>query len=257
MGLYLVSKNPKEICMTNRNLILSSLGRIYTTVDHIDNISFTYNYSEFIININNRNPIFSKQISGINNYGNKYGEIHYEYNNISVDTTTLIDYLKLSNSFMAFLIDRNINAPFETIIQDYNPTMSINDIHSLLKPVYIRYMKAKRNPQNLINIRNNINNPSNIRNIKKITLYDVPCIIENSRLRLLDNLWIDLTELVDVQISDPPYIRYVKFKCISLGRINKFDKIEIQLFKETDLKSINFYNGISIKKIILMGKGYY
>lgn len=260
MDLYLTTINHNEIFKGNGTIILSSLGRIYVLPNYMNNIYFEHNYSEFLLNINNLKTISSKQFEDFHDYGKKYGNIIYEYNNISVNTSKLVSYLKVSDSFMAFLINNNMNTSFENIVQNFKSRLfrlSVNDIHSLLKPVYIRYMMAKRNPQNLIRIRENINNYSNSWNIKKVTLYDVPCIIKNSELRLLDNLWIDLTESVEVKTQNSLYFTYQNYKCLSLGSIKKFDKVEIELFRERDPNSINFYNKIGIKKITLNGRGYY
>lgn len=260
MDLYLTTTNHNEIFRGNGAIVLSSLGRIYVLPNYINNAYVEYNYSEFLLNINNIKTISSKQIKDFNDYGKKYGEIIYKYNNISVDTSELVNYLKVSNSFMIFLIDNNINTSFENIIQNYTLELlrlSVNDIHSLLKPVYARYMMAKRNPKNLISIRENINNYSNGCNIRKVTLYDVPGIIENSELRLLDKFWIDLTENIEIKTPNSLYFTYQNYKCLSLGNIKKFDKVEIEFFRERDPNSINFRNGVGIKKIVLKGKGYY
>ena len=88
-------------------------------------------------------------------------------------------------------------------------------------------------------------------------MYDVPCIIEYSRLRLLDNFWIDLKENIEVKIQNPPYFTYRDYMCLSIGNIKKFDKVEIELFRETNPNSMNFSTEFGIKKIKLIGKGYY
>ena len=253
MNLYLTSDNHNEIIKGNRAIILSSLGRIYALPNYVNNISFRYSYSEFTLNINNNKTIYSKEIKDFYNYGTRYGDIIYKYNNISTDTSKLIKYLEISNSFMTFLIDNNINMSFEHIIKSYSHILSFNDIHSLLKPVYVRYMRARKNFKNLISIRENIG----IQNIRKVVLYDVPCIIKDSMLRLLDNFWINLVENIEVKTENPPFFTYRDYNCLSLGNIKKFDKVEIELFRENNQNSINFYNGISIKKITLTGKGYY
>ena len=79
----------------------------------MNNIYFEHNYSEFLLNINNLKTISSKQFEHFHDYGKKYGNIIYEYNNISVNTSKLVSYLKVSDSFMAFLINNNMNTSFE------------------------------------------------------------------------------------------------------------------------------------------------
>lgn len=253
MNLYLTTTNHKEIFRGNGAIVLSSLGRVYILPNYMNNVSLKYNYSEFILNINNIKTFSSKQIKDFNTYGTRYGDIIYEYNNGSINTSEFVKYLEVSNSFMTFLIENNINISFEYAVKNYSSLLSFDDIKSLLKPVYIRYMMARKNPQNLIKIRKNIT----VRNTRKVVLYDVPYIIENSRLRLLDNFWIDLKENIEVKIQNPPYFTYRDYMCLSIGNIKKFDKVEIELFKETNPNSMNFYNGFGIKKIKLMGKGYY
>lgn len=253
MNLYLTTTNHKEIFRGNGTIVLSSLGRVYVFPDYMNNTSFRYSYSEFILNINSIKTFSSKQIKDFNNYGTRYGDIIYEYNNVNISTSEYVKYLEVSNSFIAFLIDNNINVSFEYAVKNYLSLLSFDDIKSLLKPVYVRYMMAKKNPQNLIRIRKNIS----VRNIRKVVLYDVPCIIEYSKLRLLDNFWIDLKENIEVKIQNPPYFTYRDYICLSIGNIKKFDKVEIELFRETNPNSMNFYNGFGIKKIKLIGKGYY
>ena len=253
MALYLTTTNHNEIFREIGAIVLSSLGRIYVLPNYMNNISFRYSYSEFILNINNIKTLSSKQIKDFNTYGTRYEDIIYEYNNISINTSEFVKYLEVSNSFMTFLIDNNINVSFEYVVKNYSSLLSFNDIKSLLKPVYVRYMMAKKNPQNLISIRKNIA----VRNIRKVVLYDVPCIIEYSRLRLLDNFWIDLKENIEVKIQNPPYFTYRDYMCLSIGNIKKFDKVEIELFRETNPNSMNFSTEFGIKKIKLIGKGYY
>ena len=167
------------------------------------------------------------------NYGRNYGEIKYGYLKYGTLSTALLQgYITVSDSFMDFLIANQV-IDFNQAIARFQSGLSFQDVHSLLKPVFVRYSLAKMNPHDLIKIKNNIE----VRKPKKITLYDVPVVLQDSWLRLLDNFSIDLTEEEFVNNG------YSNYKCVYLGRIRKFDKVEIEM-------DDNF-----IKKITLCGNG--
>lgn len=169
------------------------------------------------------------------NYGGSHGKVKYEYlKNNTLPTTLLQGYITISDSFMAFLIDNRI-VDWNQAIARFPSGLTSQDVHSLLKPVFARYDLAKDNSYDLIKIKNNIG----VRKPKKITLYDVPVVLQNSYLRLLDNLSIDLTEEELINNS------YNRYKCVYLGKIKKFEKVEIEM-------DDNF-----IKKITLSGYGYH
>ena len=79
-----------------------------------------------------------------------------------------------------------------------------------------------------------------------MVLYDVPCIIENSKLRILDRFKIDISE--SAVIRDEASRKYFSygFNCISLG-VSKFDRVEI-IFEEVN-SNINPDNVLYEKQI--------
>lgn len=82
-----------------------------------------------------------------------------------------------------------------------------------------------------------------------MVLYDVPCIIGESKLRILDNLLIDISELLNISVNE----RNIScvFNCLSLG-VSKFDRVEIILEKISNLYSGNLLYGKQIKEIKLI-----
>lgn len=165
-------------------------------------------------------------------FGSNYGKITYEYYvDININLST---YLKKTDEFMLFLISKNCKIDFDVALKEFGCTL--NGIHILLKPVYVRYNLARNDNSNLMKIKNNID--AGILP-KKLVLYDVPAVIANSKLKLFNNLSIELSE---------DYLDRIgchKHSCVSLGRIKKFDKVIIEL------------NCFSMTKVILTGQGYY
>ena len=214
--MYLENKAPEQR-MVREQAIIMEKGRVYIN-------------ERLVVKDVNYDVAIKTQFP---NYGINYGEIKYEYLKYGTLSTTLLQgYITVSDSFMAFLIDSQV-IDFNQAIAQFQSGLSFQDVRSLLKPVFARYSLAKMNPDDLIKIRNNIR----VRKPKKITLYDVPVVLQNSRLRLLDNFNIDLTEEEFVNND------YNNYKCVYLGRIRKFDKVEIEM-------DDNF-----IKKITLCGNG--
>lgn len=214
--MYLENKAPEQR-MVREQAIITEKGRVYIN-------------ERLVVKDVNYDVAIKTQFP---NYGRNYGEIKYEYLKYGTLSTALLQgYITVSDSFMAFLIDSQV-IDFNQAIAQFQSGLSFQDVRSLLKPVFARYSLAKMNPDDLIKIRNNIG----VRKPKKITLYDVPVILQNSWLRLLDNFNIDLTEEEFVNND------YNNYKCVYLGRIRKFDKVEIEM-------DDNF-----IKKITLCGNG--
>lgn len=216
--MYLENKAPEQR-MVRKQAIITEKGRIY-----INEI------------LEERNVDYDTAIKTVfPNYGGSHGEVKYEYLKYNTLPTTLLQgYITISDSFMAFLIDNRI-VDWNQAIARFSSGLSLQDVHSLLKPVFARYNLAKDNLDNLIKIRSNIG----VKRARKITLYDVSVVLQNSYLRLLDNLSIDLTEEELVNNS------YNRYKCVYLGKIRKFNKVEIEM-------DDNF-----IRKITLSGSGYY
>lgn len=182
---------------------------------------------------------------------NKITYIHSELRDFNVGV--LRRYFETSDNFLEELINENINCPFENIPFLNDIDLSDTDKHSLLKPVYHRYISTKRNnPLYLQNILKKLIERKNIISdaiyYDKMVLYDVPCIIENSKLRILDRFKIDISEYVKIggrYFSD-------KFSCISLG-VSKFDRVEI-IFEEINrnIKSDNVLYEKQIREIIFI-----
>lgn len=216
--MYLENKAPEQR-MVREQAIITEKGRVYIN-------------EKLVVKDVNYDVAIKTQFP---NYGRNYGEIKYEYLKYNILPTTLLQgYINISDSFMFFLIDNQI-IDFNQAIARFQSGLSLEDVRSLLKPVFVRYSLAKRSPHDLIKIRNNIG----VRKPKKITLYDVPIVLQDSRLRLLDNFSIDLMEEEFINND------YNNYKCVYLGRIRKFDKVEIEM-------DDNF-----VKKITLSGYGYY
>ncbi|MGL5280075.1 MAG: hypothetical protein ACRC8M_13580 [Cetobacterium sp.] len=216
--MYLENKAPEQK-MVIEQAIITEKGRIY--MNEI---------------LGEKNVDYDTAIKTVfPNYGENYGEMKYEYLKYNTLPTTLLQgYITISDSFMAFLIDNRI-VDWNQAIARFSSGLSLQDVHSLLKPVFVRYNLSKNNPDNLIKIRSNIG----VKRARKITLYDVSVILQNSYLRLLDNFSIDLTEEEFINNS------YNRYKCVYLGKIRKFNKVEIEM-------DDNF-----IRKITLSGYGYY
>lgn len=136
---------------------------------------------------------------------------------------------------MLFLIDKGSQIDFNTALKEFGVNISIDSI-SLFKPVYVRYTIASKNKQSLMKIKDSIDKGVSA---KKLVLYDVPVILKNSKLHLIGTLWLDLWEEEMVKNQ------WCKYGCVSLGKIKKFDKVEINL------------NYNKMGKIVLKGKGYY
>lgn len=165
----------------------------------------------------------------------------------------LLGYFKIGDYFLERLIRENINCSFENIYFLKDIPLSDTDKHSLLKPVYYRYISIKRNNYRALkvigdNLKKRNKESDNI-DYKKMVLYDVPCVIKDSKLRILDNLWIDISEFLEIPVNGN-YIPCV-FNCLSLG-VDKFDRVEIILEKVSNPNSGNLFYGKQIKEIKLI-----
>ena len=146
-------------------------------------------------------------------------------------------YLKICSYFFKELIEKNADYPFEEINfrsllcnAPFIEEVSFNNqiIHSLLKPVYYRYISIKRNnPKGINKIRMNLSYENwydlTIKT-EKMTLFDVPCDIKDSKLNILG--------ICEVYLGEG------WFDCLSLGAIDKIDKIEIEFGETSTRKQI-------------------
>ena len=184
----------------------------------------------------------------------QYGNIIYTHSALrDFNVGVLLTYFNVTDYFLERLIRENINCSFENIHFLKDIPLSDIDKYSLLKPVYYRYISTKKNkPSVLRKIGDNLkkrNKESYNIDYDKMVLYDVPCIIEESKLRILDNLRIDISELLNISVNE----RNIScvFNCLSLG-VSKFDRVEIILEKVSNLYSGNLLYGKQIKEIKLI-----
>ena len=184
----------------------------------------------------------------------QYGNTIYTHSALrNLNTGNLLEYFNIADYFLERLIRENINCPFENVYFLKDILLSDTDKYSLLKPVYYRYTSTKKNkPSALRIIGDNLkkrNKESDNIDYKKMVLYDVPCVIKDSKLRILDNLWIDISEFLEIPLNGN-YIPCV-FNCLSLG-VDKFDRVEIILEKVSTSYSDNLLYGKQIKEIKLI-----
>ena len=184
----------------------------------------------------------------------QYGNIIYTHSTLrDFNVGVLLTYFNVTDYFLERLIRENINCSFENIYFLKDIPLGDIDKYSLLKPVYHRYISTKKNkPSVLRKIEDNLkkrNKESYNIDYDKMVLYDVPCIIGESKLRILDNLLIDISELLNISVNE----RNIScvFNCLSLG-VSKFDRVEIILEKVSNLYSGNLLYGKQIKEIKLI-----
>lgn len=231
-----------EKTMGNKWFLKSNFGRIYIN-------SCTKDY-ELITPNKLRIGTNTISLPEKTQYGNTT-YIHSALRDFNVGV--LLTYFNVTDYFLERLIRENINCSFENIRFLKDILLSDIDKYSLLKPVYYRYISTKKNkPSVLRKIGDNLkkrNKESYNIDYDKMVLYDVPCIIGESKLRILDNLWIDISELLNISVNE----RNIScvFNCLSLG-VSKFDRVEIILEKVSNLYSDNLLYGKQIKEIKLI-----
>lgn len=238
MGLNLIS-NDKEKGIVREWGIGTNFGRVYIN----SQIKDYERIAPDKLRIENRVITLPKQT--------QYGNITYTHSLLrAYNVGELSEYFKITDSFMERLIRENIKCSFENIPFLKDIKLSDTDKHSLLKPVYYRYKTKDHSALKAIQDNlNKINKDSCTINYGTMTLFDVPCIIKDSKLRILDNFWIDISESTNI-LENGRYIPYV-FNCISLG-VKKFSKVEIVFENVTNMYSNNILYGKQIKEIILI-----
>lgn len=240
MKYILKNTSTTEKTMVNKCFLKTNFGRIYVN-SHIKDYELLspneLRIGTTIINLPQQTMY------------NKITYIHSQLRDFNVGM--LLRYFKTSDYFLENLINENINCPFEEIPFLNNILLSDTDKHSLLKPVYHRYISTKKNnPLYLQKVLKKLKARKNIISdaiyYDKMVLYDVPCIIENSKLRILDRFKIDISE--SAVIRDEASRKYFSygFNCISLG-VSKFDRVEI-IFEEVN-SNINPDNVLYEKQI--------
>lgn len=227
--MYLYDDRKDEKILINRDVIITSGRRIYARK------KLKYNKQTLF-------KILDKKFS---NSSKNYEEKIYIYERLGNNLNDLIEVIQETNMFMLYLIENNAYDFFKAL-REYKTHISQEETYSLFKPVFQRYKHLKKDYTNLEKIRRDIlkSKYPNFRKIKKVTLYNVPCRIENSYLKIISNFWIDLRE--------EEYIKgygYQTFDCISLGEIKEFDKVEIELVPIYSPELKNFSLGFDIKRI--------
>ena len=203
-------------------MIVSSWGRIYINSVKINeyyqlgNI-FTYQCNNQVKKID-FNSIF-------NNYLINNNEIKYNYFGVDDKSIFALNrYLNISNDFMKHLILLEYTGDFEYFLDKYilkYKNISKEDGMRLLKPVFVRYewLRKTGNQEGVLVNINNYTIPS------KIVLYDVSAILDRGKLKLLDNLILDMREQIGMSIYTP----------ITLGNVRSFSKVIINLTLESNL----------------------
>lgn len=234
-----LKSNGTEKVMGNKWVIGSNFGRVY----------INFRVKDYEVITSNKLRI-GKEIISLP-VQTQYNNITYTHSNLrTTDVSSLLLYFKVTDFFLERLIRENINCYFENIYFLKDIPLSEIDKHSLLKPVYYRYISTKKNSPSVLKAimdkLKNRNKESMVIDYEQIVLYDIPCIIKESKLRILDNLWIDISE--DLEITENERVNYYVFNCLSLG-VTKFSRVEIVLEEANCIGSSNYLYGKQIKKI--------
>lgn len=254
--LNLISPH-EEIKMMDKNegLYITNTGRIYSAyvnceVESLNGINPNFKFGDKVYSMEylqqrffpNTQSIWTKQI--------------FTYHNIDLREyiqERLTFYLELSNKFMLYLIENNEKITFDEALTEFSQykfnliNFSRETVHSLLRPVYYRYQKYTRNDKNsLLGLADDIKYPKHPRTFpKEIILYDIPYIVNNSKLQLLDGFELDLTDMNE----NSCYCR--ELKCLYLGNICAFKFVKIKPFFQRK----GFDQGYDFE-IELTGEGY-
>lgn len=217
-NMFLKGNQNEKFEIISNEVIVSSWGRIYINSVKINEFyqlgnTFTYKCNNQVKKID-FNSIF------INN-----SEIKYNYLGVDDKIIFVLNrYLNISNDFMKHLILLKYIGDFEYFLDKYiekYKNISKEDGMKLLKPVFIRY-EWLRKTGNQESVLTNINNQTIP---LKIVLYDVSAILDNGKLKLLDNLILDMREQIGISIYTP----------ITLGNVKSFSKVIINLTLESNL----------------------
>lgn len=219
--MFLKVRGVNEKIEINKNCIITSLGRVYLNKE----FGYRGKRSESIdIAYEVLDKYYPKNTSAI-----KSGTV-FVFEKVIDNLDDLDKYFNLSSKFMEYLIDTK-EQYWDRAIQNFRTKLSTNDSYSLLKPVFFRYRNLAKNRENLRKVRSSLNN---IQRYKKMVLYNVKYELRDNKLRLLEDFWIDLTEIEDVKINNRYYSE--EFECISLGNIKSFDNVEIELDNRNRVK---------------------
>lgn len=220
--MFLKGNQNEKFEIKDNEVIVSSWGRIYINSVKINGYyqlgnTFTYQCNNQVKRID-FNSIF-------NNYSRNNNEIKYNYFGVDDKSIFVLNrYLNISNDFMKHLILLKYTRDFEYILDKYiakYKNISKEDGMRLLKPVFVRYewLRKTGNQERVLANINNYTIPS------KIVLYDVSAILDRGKLKLLDNLILDMREQIGISIYTP----------ITLGNVMSFSKVIINLTLESNL----------------------
>lgn len=240
LDLFLKS-NLKEEWYGNENIIISNLGRVYINKKldsryqiYKDSIKLQFN-NNLSYNYTIENHFLSK------GYKINFKEIIYtEKKVVEHYPENWKYYSKIIYEYSLFLINNsytNFNETLKYFLRGKDYKLSLINTHSLLKPCFVRYIKARKCSNNFETFSKRI---SQERNENILILYDVPIILDqNSNLMLLSNLRIPLEESLNINK------KWGTYYCISLGKVQKIDKVRI---------IFSFKKGFLVRKIDLVIK---
>ena len=254
--LNLISPHEEiKIMDKNEGLYITNTGRIYSAyvnceVESLNGINPNFKFGDKVYSMEYLQQIFFPNTQSV------WTKQIFTYRNIDLREyiqKRLTFYLELSDKFMLYLIENNIKVTFDEALMEFSQykfnltDFSRQTIYSLLKPVYYRYEKYTRNDKNsLLGLADSIKYPKQSRVFpKEIILYDVPCIVNDSKLQLLDDFELDLTDMNE----NSHYCK--ELKCLYLGNISAFKFVKIKPF----LRKNGFDQGYDFE-IELIGEGY-
>lgn len=240
LDLFLKSNLKEEWC-GNENIIISNLGRIYINKKldsryqiYKDGIKFHFN-NDLSSNYTIEKYFHSK------GYEINFKEIIYtEKKVVEQYPENWRDYSKIIYEYSLFLLKNNyttFNESLNYFFKGRDYKLLSEDIHSLLKPCFVRYIKAKQNFNNFELFSKKLLQE---RNENILILYDVPIILDqSSNLILLSNLRIPLEEILNINK------KWGTYYCILLGKAQKIDKVRM---------IFSYKKGFLVRKINLVIK---
>ena len=254
--LNLISPH-EEMKMMDKNegLYITNTGRIYSAynnceIDTLNGMNPAFIFGNKVYSMEDLKQIFFPNTQSV------WTKQIFTYHNIDLREyiqKRLTFYLELSDKFMLYLIENSKKVTFDEALMEFSQykfnltDFSRQTVYSLLKPVYYRYEKYTRNDKNsLLGLADSIKYPKQLRTFpKEIILYDVPCIVNNSKLQLLDDFELDLIDMNE----NSCYCR--ELKCLYLGNICAFKFVKIKPFFQRK----GFDQGYDFE-IELTGEGY-
>lgn len=254
--LNLISPHEEiKIMDKNEGLYITNTGRIYSAyvnceVESLNGINPNFKFGDKVYSMEDLQQLFFPNTQSV------WAKQILTYHNIDLREyiqERLTFYLELSDNFMLYLIENNIKVTFDEALMEFSQykfnliNFSRQTVHSLLRPVYYRYKKYNRNDKNsLLGLADSIKYPKQPKTFpKEIILYDVPCIVNNSKLQLLDDFELDLIDMNE----NSHCCR--ELRCLYLGNICAFKFVKIKPF----FKRNGFDQGYDFE-IELTGEGY-